>query len=173
MVFMRWALVTIPLILLLGIASGQLSGSGYGNPWFDALEKPALMPPGWVFGVAWTILYILLGLSLAMVLHAKGAKRRNRALGLFALQLLLNFTWSPVFFAFHRVDLALSIIAAMLVGTFAMIVVVWRIRVVAGLLLYPYLAWLMFAGLLNYQIMALNPDAATLAPGAPSTDIRL
>lgn len=173
MSFLRYALVTVPAVLLLGSLSGALSNAGYGNPWFAALQQPALMPPGWVFGLAWTILYVMLGLSLAMVLHAKGAKRRNRALALFALQLLLNFAWSPVFFVWQRADIALSIVAAMLVGTFALIVVVWRIRVVAGLLLYPYLAWLMFAGLLNYQIVALNPDAATLAPGGASTDIRL
>ena len=131
------------------------------------------MPPGWVFGVAWTILYILLGLSLAMVLHAKGAPKRNRALALFAVQLALNFAWSPVFFAWHRVDIALSIIAAMLVGTFALILVVWRIRVVAGLLLYPYLGWLMFAGLLNYEIVNLNPDAATLEPRPRPINIEL
>ncbi|MGQ0589939.1 MAG: TspO/MBR family protein [Sphingosinicella sp.] len=173
MSFLRYALVTVPAVLLLGSLSGALSNAGYGNPWFAALQQPALMPPGWVFGLAWTILYVMLGLSLAMVLHAKGARRRNRALALFALQLLLNFAWSPVFFVWQRADIALSIVAAMLVGTFALIVVVWRIRVVAGLLLYPYLAWLMFAGLLNYQIVALNPDAATLAPGGASTDIRL
>jgi translocator protein len=171
MSFLRYALVTVPAVLLLGSLSGWLANSGYDNPWFDALRKPALMPPGWVFGAAWTILYILIGLSLAMVLHAKGAERRGRALSLFAFQLLLNFAWSPVFFAFHQVALALSIIAAMLVGTFALILVVWRIRVAAGLLLYPYLGWLMFAALLNFQILQLNPNAATLEPGQRTINI--
>jgi hypothetical protein len=55
-----------------------------GNAWFDALEKPAIMPPGWVFGLAWTILYILLGLALALILHARGARGRGLALALFA-----------------------------------------------------------------------------------------
>jgi len=164
MSFLRYALFTVPAVLLLGTLSGQLSGAGYGNAWFDALVKPPIMPPGWVFGVAWTILYILLGLSLAMVLHARGAARRSRAIGLFVIQLVMNFAWSPVFFALHRPTIALSIIAAMLVGTFALILVVWRIRVVAGLLLYPYLGWLMFATLLNFQIVQLNPDAASLEP---------
>jgi len=173
MSFLRYALVTVPAIVLLGSLSGYLSNSGYSNPWFLELRKPDFMPPGWVFGVAWTILYILIGLSLAMVLHAKGAPKRNRALALFALQLAFNFAWSPVFFAFHRTEIALSIIAAMLVGTAALILVVWRIRVVAGLLLYPYFGWLMFAGLLNYQIVALNPNAATLEPGQRPINIQL
>jgi len=173
MSFLRYALFTVPGVLLVGTIVGQLSGSGYGNPWFDALRKPHIMPPGWVFGVTWTLLYVLLGVSLAMVLHARGAEKRGRALGLFGIQLLLNFAWSPVFFAFHQIGTALSIIAAMVVGTFALILVVWRIRPLAGLLLYPYLGWLMFAGLLNYEIMNLNPDPAAVAPEAAHTDIQL
>lgn len=173
MSFLRYALVTVPAVVLLGSLSGWLSNSGYSNDWFLALRKPAIMPPGWVFGVAWTFLYTLLGLSLAMVLHAKGAPRRDRALALFGIQLALNFSWSPVFFAWHRPDYALSIIAAMLVGTVALILVIWRIRVVAGLLLYPYFGWLMFAALLNYQILTLNPNATTLEPGPRPINIQL
>ena len=74
MSFLRWALVTVPAVLLLGTLSGRASNSGYGNPWFDALVKPEAMPPGWVFGAAWTILYILLGLALAMILNARGSR---------------------------------------------------------------------------------------------------
>jgi tryptophan-rich sensory protein len=173
MSFLRYALFTVPAVLLLGTLSGTLSGSGSGNPWFASLHKPPLMPPGWVFGVVWTILYVLLGLSLAMVLHARGAKNRQKAVGLFGVQLVLNFAWPPAFFAFHKVEAALSIIAAMIVVTVVMILVSWRIRVLAGLLLYPYLAWLMFASLLNYQILTLNPNAAALAPRGASTDIPL
>jgi len=173
MSFLRYALFTVPGVLLTGTIVGQLSGAGYGNAWFDALSKPQMMPPGWVFGAAWTILYVLLGLSLAVVLHARGAEKRRRALGLFGIQLLLNYAWSPVFFAFHQIGPALSIIAAMIVATFALILVVWKIRPLAGLLLYPYLGWLMFAGLLNFQIMSLNPDPAAVAPEAGHTDIQL
>jgi benzodiazapine receptor len=173
MSFLRYALLTVPAVLLLGTLSGTLSGSGNGNGWFASLHKPPLMPPGWVFGAGWTLLYILLGLSLAMVLHAHGATSRQKAVGLFGVQLVLNFAWSPVFFAFHQVAAALSIVAAMIVVCVVMVLVTWRIRVLAGLLLYPYLAWLIFAGVLNYQILALNPHADTLAPVNISTDIPL
>jgi tryptophan-rich sensory protein len=131
------------------------------------------MPPAWIFGIVWPILYILIGLSLAMVLHAKGAHNRGRALILFALLLALNFAWSPVFFFYHQVAAALMMVAAMVGATIALILVVWRIRVVAGLLLYPLLAWLMFAGLLNYEILNRNPDAATLEPGPRTINIDL
>jgi benzodiazapine receptor len=173
MSFLRYALVTVPGVLLLGTLSGALSGSGNSNPWFAALHKPPIMPPGWVFGAVWTCLYILLGLSLAMLLHARGARDRRKAIALFAVGLALNLAWSPTFFALHRVNLALSLIAAMIVVTIGTILLAWRIRPLAGLLLYPYLGWLMFASVLNYQIMTLNPDAATLAPHGVSTDIPL
>jgi tryptophan-rich sensory protein len=173
MSFLRYALFTVPGVLLLGTLSGRLSGAGYGNPWFDALHKPAMMPPGWVFGAAWTLLYILLGLSLAMVLHARGATGRPKALILFALLLGLTLAWPPVFFAWHQVGIALSMVAAMIVIAVGTIFVTWRIRVAAALLLYPYLGWLMFAVALTWQIMTLNPNAATLAPAAQTLDITL
>jgi translocator protein len=173
MSFLRYALVTVPLVLLLGTISGRAANSGYGNPWFDALVKPELMPPGAAFGIAWTILYVLLGLSLAMILHAKGARGRGLALALFAAQLLLNYSWSPVFFAMHQVRTALVIIIAMIVLSFVTAYLFSRIRRVAGLLLVPYLAWLCFAGYLNYRTIVLNPNAETLVPDAYSADIAL
>ena len=77
MSLLRYALVTIPFVLLLGTVSGRIGNAGEGNPWFAALAKPDFMPPGWLFGAAWTILYILLGLALAMLLHARGAHWRD------------------------------------------------------------------------------------------------
>jgi tryptophan-rich sensory protein len=173
MSLLRYVLVSVPLVLLLGTLSGKLANSGYGNSWFDALVKPAAMPPGWMFGAAWTILYILLGLALAIVLHARGAPGRGKALGFFVAQMLLNYSWSPVFFAMHKVNLALIVIAAMLVLASVSAWLFYRIRKSAGLLMLPYLAWLCFAAFLNYQIVQLNPEAETLAPSAASADIAL
>lgn len=173
MSFLRYALFTVPAVLLFGTLSGRLANSGYGNPWFDALVKPDLMPPGWVFGAAWTLLYILLGLAFAMILHARGARLRGPAIALFVGQLILNYLWSPVFFAWHKVGLALILIVAILALSIATAAVFWRIRKAAAVLMLPYLAWLCFASYLNYQIRVLNPEAETLAPGAPSTDIAL
>jgi len=171
MSLLRYALVTIPLVLLLGTLSGRLSNSGYGNPWYDALVKPEAMPPGAAFGIAWTILYILIGLALAMVLHARGAKGRGLAIGLFVAQLALNYLWSPVFFAAHQPRAALVLILLMIVLAAAAATQFARIRKAAGLLMLPYLAWLCFAAFLNYQIIALNPDAERLVPGEASADI--
>ena len=173
MSFLRWALVTVPAILLLGTLFGRLANSGYDNAWFAALVKPETLPEGWVFGAVWAVLYILLGFVLAMLLHARGARQRNLAIGLFLAQLALNFAWSPIFFAMHKVTVALVVIIAMLALSIAGTVVIARIRKSAALLMLPYLAWLAFATLLNWQIIQLNPDAETLVPGSGGTDIEL
>lgn len=115
MSFVRWALVLVPFILLLGTVSGIMSNSGYDNSWFSALRQPDLMPPGWVFGVVWTILYILMGISLALIMTARGARGRTVATALFVVQLILNLAWSPVFFAAHQVTIALAMIVIMIV----------------------------------------------------------
>lgn len=173
MSFLRYALFTVPLILLLGTISGRMSNSGYDNAWFAALEKPDIMPPGWAFGAAWTLIYILLGLSIAIVLNARGAPNRRRAIIIFTVGMLLNFAWSPLFFGMHQTRAALFLLAAMIGLTLATFFIFVRIRRSAGLLILPYLAWLLFAAVLNYQIVALNPNAETLVPGGGGTDIIL
>ena len=157
----RIAIFTAPLIVLLGSASGWLSGSGYGNSWFDALNKPFFMPPGWAFGVVWPILYVLMGIALALVLAEPPSQRKRVALVLFFIQLALNFAWSPIFFAAHDITLAkyvifiMAVIAAATAGQFL------RLRRAAGLMLVPYLAWLVLASMLNSGIESLNPGAGT------------
>jgi tryptophan-rich sensory protein len=173
MSLLRWCLVTVPAVLLLGTLSGRAANSGYGNPWFDALVKPEAMPPGWMFGVAWSILYILLGIALAMILNARGARGRPLALAFFFVQLLLNYAWSPVFFAMHQVGTALLLIGAILVLAMIAAFLFARIRRAAGLLMLPYLAWLGFASYLNYEIMVLNPGAESLAAEEGGADIEL
>jgi len=161
----KYALVTVPGIVLLGSASGWLSNSGYGNDWFDGLTKPFFMPPGWAFGIVWPLLYVLLGIAVALILAEPPSAARSKGLILFFAQLALNFAWSPIFFAAHAVKLALMTIivmaalAAMTAGQF------WRIRRGAGAAMIPYLAWLCFAAALNAAIDGLNPAADALFSG--------
>lgn len=157
----RTALVAVVAIELIGGASGWLSNSGYGNGWFDRLVKPSFMPPGAAFGIVWPILYALLGVAFAIVLAEPASDRRRFALTLFFVQLVLNFLWSPLFFAAHDITLAkylifiMAVIAAAAAGQF------FRLRKVAGLLMVPYLAWLVLAATLNATIEQLNPGAGT------------
>ncbi len=157
----RIAILTAPLIVLLGSASGWLSNSGSGNAWFAALNKPFFMPPGWAFGVVWPILYLLMGIALAMVLAEPPSQRRRTALTLFAVQLALNLSWSPIFFAAHDITLAKYVIYLMAVFAAGAAGQFLRLRREAGLLLVPYLAWLIFAAALNSAIEDLNPGAGT------------
>lgn len=157
----RHALVTVPAIVLAGSASGWLANSGYGNAWFAALQKPFFMPPGWMFGLVWPILYALLGVALALVLAEPPSARRRKALILFYAQLALNFAWSPVFFAGHDIRLGLITIVGMAALAAAAGGQFYRIRPLAGMLMAPYLAWLVFAAMLNNAIDRLNPGAGS------------
>jgi benzodiazapine receptor len=147
--------ITVPVVVLLGMASGWLSNSGYGNAWFDRLNKPSFMPPGWAFPVAWTILYILMGIALGLVAEAQSGPR-NLAIALFVFQLSLNLAWSPVFFGMHRARAAMVIILALFAAVVATTIAFWRVQPAAGLLMLPYLGWLMLASALNGAIIRLN-----------------
>lgn len=171
--FLRWALVLVPGVILLGFVSGRLAQSGPDNPWFAALAKPAIYPPPAAFGIVWTVLYLLMGLAAAMVGSARGARGRGVALALFALQLLVNLSWSPVFFGFHQISTALAIIIVLDVLVLLTVVLVWRVRALAGALLLPYLAWILFATVLNWQFLVLNPDADGMPTANAVTRVQL
>ena len=157
----KYALFTVPAIVILGSASGWLSGSGYGNDWFDGLTKPEFMPPGWAFGAAWTTLYALMGVAVAMILAEPDSDRKRKGLLLFFVQLVLNYSWSPIFFAAHDIQLALIVIFVMLAIAAAATAQFLKLRPLAGLLMVPYLAWLCFAAALTTAIQELNPTAGT------------
>jgi translocator protein len=157
----RIALITVPAIMGFGWLSGWLSNSGYGNDWFDALDKPAFMPPGSAFGIVWPILYAMLGVALALIVAEPRTRRRHRALVLFYAQLALNYAWTPIFFAAHDIRLAFITILVMIAVAASTAGQFWRIRPLAGALMLPYLAWLCFAAVLNSAIDRLNPGAGT------------
>ncbi len=157
--FIRWALFLVPAVTLLGYLSGSVGGEAANDPWFVALDKPALFPPPATFGIVWAILYILMGFAAAMVCAAWGSRYRVPAILAFVLQLLINLAWSPVFFGEHEMTFALYVILALDIAVAVTILLFWRVRRIAALLLLPYLAWILFATVLNYQFIQLNPGA--------------
>lgn len=157
--FVRWALFLVPAVLLLGVMSGRLGGDAASDPWFMALDKPTIFPPPAVFGVVWPILYTLMGLSAAMICAAWGSRYRLPAILAFVLQLIINLSWSPVFFGAHEITFGLYVIIALDVAVMITVVLFWQVRRVAALLLLPYLAWILFATVLNYEFLRLNPEA--------------
>ncbi len=167
----RWALFIVPAVVFLGFLSGRLSGSGGDNPWFSALIKPAINPPPVVFPIVWTALYVMMGLALAMIVDARRARGRGIAIGLFALQFVMNLAWSPLFFGAHKVFPALLLILAMLVTAIAATFAFSGIRKQAAWLMAPYLAWLCFASVLNWEFHRLNPGAASLEARPGETQV--
>lgn len=162
---LRWALFTVPLTMLLGFLSGRIGGDAQ-SLWFQSLEKPAIYPPAMWFPIAWTVLYALMGLALAIVCTAWGARGRTAAIVAFALQLAVNLAWSPVFFGLNDIRAALAVIVVLDLLVIVTVVLFWRVRRAAGALLLPYLAWILFATALNWQFLELNPDGGSAAPGS-------
>ncbi|MFC5367694.1 TspO/MBR family protein [Salinirubrum litoreum] len=137
-------------------ASGALLG-GPGSPWFAALTKPWFYPPGWAFGVVWTALFSLMGVALWLVWRAGTDRREVRvAIGAFAGQMVLNLAWTPAFFSLQRPLVALGIILALWVAILGTMVAFRRVSRWAALLLGPYLLWVSFAAVLNFELWRLN-----------------
>jgi tryptophan-rich sensory protein len=125
--------------------------------WYAALNKPVFSPPNYLFAPVWTILYILMGISLYLV-WKKGikTKKSREAIYTFGVQLFLNAIWSPVFFGYKNIFLALIVIVLMLVFIIKTIVLFAKIDKKAAYLLYPYAAWVSFATILNFSVWILN-----------------
>lgn len=122
---------------------------------FSHLKKPAFAPPGWVFPAAWTLLYILMAISAAMIAGERTKESRD-ALFTYWAQLFVNFWWSIFFFAWGLRLTAFFWLLLLLALAAAMAVRFGKIRPIAGKLNIPYLLWLVFAGVLNISIYILN-----------------
>jgi len=153
----KW--ITITLCILLPLAVGFVSGrvtTENVRIWYPTLEKPAFTPPNYLFGPIWTVLYLLMGISLYLVFRQPISGNRTKALVLFSVQLLLNFWWSILFFRFHLIDYALLDIILLLIFNMLMIRSFFKVNSTAAHLQWPYLAWVGFATALNMAILVLN-----------------
>ncbi|XP_026316617.1 translocator protein isoform X2 [Hyposmocoma kahamanoa] len=124
--------------------------------WYQTIKKPSWNPPNWVFGPAWTVLYT--GMGYASYMIYKDCDESVLPLALYGGQLVLNWTWTPVFFRFHRIGLALLHIGAIDVAATVCAISFASVNSHAAYLMVPYLAWLGFATCLNYKIWTLNKD---------------
>jgi translocator protein len=150
----RLAWLTLLLFLVL-VAGGGLIIGFVTRPgdWYAGLAKPAFSPPNWIFGPVWTALYVLIAVAGWRIWMRS---RRGWPMRLWWLQLVLNFLWSPLFFAAHRIDLALGVIVLMLVAILAFIATAWHVDRIASWLFMPYGIWVAFATLLNASTLLLN-----------------
>ncbi len=151
---MKNLIIMLVIPLLVGGLSALLAG-GMGD--FEALEKPPLSPPGWLFPVVWTILYLMMGLASYLVATANAPTyKKNSALLVYGVQLFFNFMWSIIFFRFEAYLFAFIWLVIMWVLILITIVRFYEVRKSAGLLLLPYFFWVTFAGYLNIGIYILN-----------------
>lgn len=145
--------------ILLSEAVGALSGwlTREGTQIYaQTIVKPPLSPPGWVFPVAWSILYALMGIGSARIYSAPLSRWRSLGLNLFVAQLVVNFFWSPIFFNAQAYGAAFFWLLLLLTLAAAMTAAFYREDRLAGLLQIPYLLWLSFAAYLNYAVWQLN-----------------
>lgn len=156
----RPAFITILLIILLTGATAALGAfvsGGDSDPWYAALAKPELNPPGQVFGIVWPILFALMALGAVLVRVKAGSfAAASSALGLYFTQLAVNLSWSWLFFGFHQILLALIALVILWLLIAAMIRSFTKHSWAAAILQLPYLIWVSFAGYLNASILMLN-----------------
>ena len=161
------SLVILLTPVVLGTSVGALVGNDVAKASYASVKKPTWSPPPYVFGIVWTVLYLLMGVASWRIYYAGTnasknsvtvtVKAVNWALTLFAAQLLLNLVWSPVYFSLGMRRLALALLLVLDVLVLATIVAFARVDVAAAWLLAPYAAWLGVATALNASVVWLNP----------------
>lgn len=143
-------------ILFIGLVVGAGLLAGLTNTpgdWYQSLQKPFFNPPPWLFGPVWTTLYVLIGVAGARIWQRAP---KSAAMQLWFAQMAFNLMWSPAFFGLQNPELALAVIAGMLVTIITFMVKARPIDRISTLLFAPYLAWVAFASLLNFSIVWLN-----------------
>lgn len=125
--------------------------------WYVTLVKPMFSPPNWVFGPVWTTLYFLMGIA-AYRIGRIGTNRIKTDLVVFIVQLVLNVAWSFIFFGMHAIPAAFVEIAVLWVSIVLLVIRFERHDKVSAYLLLPYLLWVSFAMVLNYNLWLLNPS---------------
>lgn len=144
---------TLVLFIAAVCGGGMLIGlSTLPGPWYEALDKPVFNPPDWLFGPAWSVLYVLIGVAGWRVWRIAD----KRLMVVWVLQLALNFLWSPVFFGLQSIGGALVIVLALLATVLLFIALAWPRDRVASMLLVPYALWVAFASILNASVFVLN-----------------
>ena len=146
-------LVNIAIPLSIGGIAALITNSGFKD--YANVIKPTLSPPSWLFPIVWTILYILMGIS-TYIIYEKDKNLNKKSLIIYAVQLMLNFIWPIFFFGFSAYLFSLIILVALIILVTAMTILFYKENKYAGLIQFPYLIWLFFAGYLNLSVYLLN-----------------
>ncbi len=152
----NWRPYVIALVVTLGggVLVGWLTREGTQS--YATMQQPPLAPPGWLFPVAWTILYTLMAVGIALVYNRSTGIPRQRALRIYAAQLLVNLLWPVFFFIAQAYLFSFLWLLLLLALVLWMTVVFYSVSPPAALLQLPYILWLCFAGYLNFAVFLLN-----------------
>ena len=142
--------------LVLTFGTAAIGSRFLPDEWYRKLNKPSWNPPNSIFAPVWTILYLLMAAAAWLVWQRYGISAALVPLSLFVLQLLLSAAWSWLFFGRHQIRRALIDIAALWIFILVTLISFWRLNMLAGILLLPYLAWVSFAMVLNWVIWQKN-----------------
>ncbi len=145
---------SVLLVLLIGVAGSYFTSQSV-KTWYPQLQKPSFTPPDWLFAPAWTVLYLLVGLTL-YVCWQNNFWNDSKLKFLFFLQLTLNFIWSPLFFGLQSLLLGSIDILLLDIAVIATLILISKHSRLATLLMIPYLFWILFATILNFAIFILN-----------------
>jgi benzodiazapine receptor len=147
-------IVSILLPLIIGGVSGYYTASNIQS-WYITLIKPSFNPPNYLFGPVWTTLYIIMGISFYMIWSSTKINK-NKLIGIYLFQLILNFLWSFIFFKYHAIGIAALEIVVLWLSILTMIIMFYKNNKWAALINIPYLLWVSFASVLNISIYLLN-----------------
>lgn len=149
-----WSLAVFVVLVVAAASSGVFFKPG---EWYRGLRKPGWTPPNWVFGPVWSVLYIMIAVAGWLVWRADSS---SPAIWFWAAQLLVNASWSGLFFGMRRMDLAMYDIVLLWIVVAGFIVTASAVSTTAALLFVPYLIWVTIAGALNLAVLRLNRAAA-------------
>ena len=150
-------IVTFILFLIITFSASLIGGLAtvtFKEPWYSQLNKPVFNPPDWVFGPVWTILYLLMTISIWMYWHSKN--KEMNTVNIYFIHLVFNATWSIVFFALHNMILALLVLVTLIGLIINLIIRYRRVTMMSSYLMIPYLLWCCFALILNTSLIILN-----------------
>ena len=151
----RWIVIAVAVaaVSVVAVIGGLMTDVG---PWYESLRFPPYRPPNWLFGPAWTTIYVFVAVGGILAYDAADGAWRTLLLGLFVVNSLLNVAWSPLFFKWRRPDWALIEWVPFWLSVAAIVATAYAIRPLSAAFLGVYLAWVTFAGWLNWRIVALN-----------------
>ena len=147
--FLLFALITYS-----ASAIGGMATISFKEPWYSLLIKPSFNPPDWIFAPVWTTLYLMMTIAIWIFWHSKG--RNMNTVYIYFIHLIINTTWSVVFFVFHKIFFSLIILIILIFLIIILIIRFRRVNVVSYYLMIPYLLWCCFALILNMSLLILN-----------------